>query len=221
MLFINLKTYENGTGEKALAFIKEVENIQKEVDAPITILAQATDIRLFSSNTNIPIWTQHIDNVSYGKNTGWILANSVMQAGAKGSMINHAEHKIPLTDVSEIVEKYESNTFGIMISATSNEEITLLEQFKPKYISYEPQEYIGTKISVIDAASDLIQSILQKISTPLVIGAGIHKPEHIVTGIEMGVHGFLISSDVLLSENPIDRIKEYMLAYKDAYNSFH
>ena len=221
MLFINLKTYELGTGEKALEFVKTVEELKKDIDVPITILAQAVDIRMLANQTTIPIWAQHIDNIIYGKNTGWTLPAAIIDAGAQGTMINHAEHKLPISDVSEIINNYIKVKFQVMVSATAPEEIRFLDQFKPEYIAYEPQEYIGTKISVVDAAADIIETILSKINSKLVIGAGIHKPEHIIQGLDLGVKGFLISSDVLLSENPKQRIKEYMLAYKDAYNSLH
>ncbi|MEI7604444.1 MAG: triose-phosphate isomerase [bacterium] len=221
MIFINLKTYQNGTGRKALEFLKQAEAVHQEIGIPITILAQAVDIRLFAENTSLPIWSQHLDNVDYGKNTGWTLPEAVIEAGAKGTMINHAEHKIPLADVSNIVERFKTDNFQIMISTTSPEETIIMDQLKPQYVTYEPQEYIGTKISVVDVAPDIIRNITQKIQTPLVIGAGIHTPQQIVEGLLLGAKGFLISSDILNSDNPPERLKEYMLAYKNAYNTIN
>jgi len=219
MIFINFKTYQKGTGEEALKLIKQTEKLFDEIQTPITILAQAVDIRLFAQNTKLPIWAQHIDNVDYGKYTGWTLPEAIKIAGAKGTMINHAEHKIPLADVSNLLDKFKEQTFEIMVSTTSPEEALIMDQLKPNYVTYEPQDYIGTKISVIDVAPDIIKSLTTRLSTPLVIGAGIHKPEHITLGAALGAKGFLISSDVLLSESPEQRLREYMLAHKNAYST--
>ena len=221
MIFVNLKTYENGTGNKALEFAKNLQKLQEDIDVPVTLLVQATDIRLLATNTTVNIWGQHMDNIVYGKSTGYILPQSLIDAGAKGTILNHAEHKLPITDLSTLINQYKKENFGILVSGTSPEEVTVLDQLEPTFLGYEPQEYIGTKTSVVEAAADIIQSILSKVKSPLVIGAGIHKPEHITEGLNMGVKGFLISSDVLLSLDPVQRLKEYMLAYKDAYNSIH
>lgn len=221
MIFINLKTYERGTGEKALEFVKQAEAIFAETQTPITILAQAADVRLLSQNTTLPIWGQHIDAISYGKNTGWNLPSAIMQAGAKGTMINHAEHKLPLADVSEIINDFQKDDFHIMVSTTTPEECVVINQLHPTYLTYEPQDYIGTKTAVVEVAADIIKDLLSKITSPLVIGAGIHKPEHITEGLALGAKGFLISSDVLLSDDPAGRLREYMLAYKDANSSQH
>jgi triosephosphate isomerase len=220
VLFINLKTYESGTGDKALVFAKEAERLFHEIGTPIVILAQAADVRLLASSCTLPIWAQHMDNIEYGKNTGWTLPQAIMKAGAKGTMINHAEHKLPLSDVSEIVNNYKTAQFDVMVSTTSPEETLIIDQLKPSFITYEPQEYIGTKTSVVDVAGDVIQDLVRKISCPMVIGAGIHKPEHIMDGIALGAKGFLISSDILLSQYPIERLREYMLAEKNANSTY-
>ena len=115
--------------------------------------------------------------------------------------------------------KYNNDKFKIIVSTTSPEETLIIDQLHPAYVTYEPQEYIGTKTSVIDIASDVIKDLVSKIKSPLVIGAGIHKPEHIKEGLGLGAQGFLISSDVLLSHDPVARLREYMLAYKNADNT--
>jgi triosephosphate isomerase len=219
MIFINLKTYPKGTGLEALEFVKNAQTLYEEIGAKITILAQAADIRALTENTTLPVWAQHVDNIEHGKNTGWILPDAIIGAGATGSMINHAEHKLPLVDVSDIISKYQSGNFQILVSTTSPEETILIDQLQPAYLAYEPQEYIGTKTSVVDIASDIIRNLVARVKSPLVIGAGIHKPEHITEGLELGAQGFLISSDVLLSPDPVQRLREYMLAYKNADHS--
>lgn len=221
MLFINLKTYQRGTGKLALEFVKHAEELYREIPVPITILAQAADVRLLAENTSMPIWSQHMDNIEYGKNTGWILPSALIEAGAKGTMINHAEHKMPLADVSSMIEKYMSSNFGILVSTTSPEETMLMDQLHPNFVTYEPQEYIGTKTSVVDAAPDVIKSLAAKLNSSLVIGAGIHAPKHITDGIMLGAKGFLISSGILLDNDPKARLKEYMIAYNDAYNTLN
>lgn len=219
MIFINLKTYPKGTGHEALKFVKDAEQLRDELGVPITILAQAVDLWLITPQTSLPIWAQHVDNIDYGKNTGWTLPQAIIEAGAKGTMINHAAHKLPLADLRSIIEKYQSPNFSILVSSTTPEEAFQLDEERPAYLSYEPSVYIGTKTSVLDVSPALITAMVSKLQSPFVIGAGIHTGEHIIKGLQLGAKGFLISSDILLSEDPKTRLREYMMAYKSVFNN--
>lgn len=214
MIFINLKTYQIGTGEQAKIFCLEAEKLMHSLQVPLTILAQAVDIRLLTQNTALPIWAQHVDDVEYGKFTGSTMPFGIMQAGASGTMINHTEHKIIPKDIKSIINHYQSNNFGILLSSRTPEEVIKFDEERPTYLSYEPSLYVGMKSNILDISPGLVVTLVNKIKSPLIIGAGIHKPEDIVKGFDVGAKGFLISSSILMDTDPIGKLREFMVAYR-------
>ena len=58
MIFLNYKTYENGTGEKALFMSKIVEDVSRASGIKIIPAVQALDIKEITSNVSIEVWSQ-------------------------------------------------------------------------------------------------------------------------------------------------------------------
>lgn len=215
MLFINLKTYPNGTGQIAKQFIIEAEKLYNEIQVPICFIVQTVDMWLITPSTHLPIWAQHVDNIEPGKNTGWVLGEALIEAGAKGVLLNHAEHKLPLADIRSIIRRYQSKDFQIMVSSRTPEETMELDLERPDYLSLEPSLYIGTGTSVLNVAPHLISNLSGKVKIPLIVGSGIQSTDLLEKGLKLGAKGFLISSAILLDPNPLEKLKEFMIAYKE------
>src|SRR3989339_432641 len=93
VLFINFKTYKEATGKNAIKLASVAKKISSKRKKNIVIVAQPTDISAVSK-LGIAVFSQHIDAAGYGSNTGFILPEAVKSAGAKGTVLNHAEHKL-------------------------------------------------------------------------------------------------------------------------------
>ena len=102
ILLINLKTYPQGTGDDALRLANIARNFSRE-DLDIILSVQPTDLARVSQL--VRTFSQHIDPVEYGSNTGWILPEAVKKAGASGTLINHSERRLPLEDVEKRVRR--------------------------------------------------------------------------------------------------------------------
>ena len=98
-IVLNVKTYAEATGDKALEIAKLMENISKETGASMAIAVQATDITMCAEKASIPVWAEHIDPIKPGSHTGWTLPEAVKTAGAVGTLINHSEHRLKLADI--------------------------------------------------------------------------------------------------------------------------
>ena len=94
VVFINFKTYEEATGRNALALAKKASLVSKKTKKTIVLVVQAADIRLVSEKTKMHIFAQHIDAIEQGAYTGWTSPAAVKEAGAIGTVLNHAEHKL-------------------------------------------------------------------------------------------------------------------------------
>lgn len=208
MILINFKTYEESTGKNAIKLAKAAEKISKETGQKIIAIPQAVDLKEVAKKVGIDVYTQHVDEKDYGANTGSILIESAKQAGAKGSIINHSENRIPIEKIQKIVEKAKQHEFTIVVCVKDLEEAKKVDAFKPDYIAYEPPELIGGNISVSTAKPEIIKDIAQSISTPVIVGAGVKNTEDVKKCIELGAKGVLVASGVIKTKRVKKAIKE-------------
>lgn len=200
MIFVNFKTYQQGTGELALFLAKICVEVEKETGIKIVPIVQTADIfRLASQGLNV--WAQYMDGIDFGPHTGQILPESLKEAGAKGVLLNHAEKKLSSPALKEIMAKRQN--LQILVCSESIEEAQRIVSLGPDFLAYEPPELIGGAVSVSQAKPEIISEFVSKIKEiPILVGAGIHRREDIKKALELGAKGVLVSSDVVLSENP-------------------
>jgi triosephosphate isomerase len=90
MIFVNYKTYEEGTGGKAITLTKVLEEVSKDTQVKIIPAVQAPDIKEIVSSTTLEVWSQKIDPVEFGAHTGSIIPEALMEDGAMGTFLNHS-----------------------------------------------------------------------------------------------------------------------------------
>ncbi|PVX24313.1 MAG: triose-phosphate isomerase, partial [Candidatus Bathyarchaeum sp.] len=93
IIIVNYKTYSEATGKKALELSKTAEKVSNETGVSIGVAPQVVDIRAICDAVSIPVFSQHIDPIVPGSSTGHILLESLKEAGAIGTLINHAERQ--------------------------------------------------------------------------------------------------------------------------------
>src|SRR4030042_7101825 len=100
MIWVNFKTYQEGTGQRVLDLTKICQKVEKESSVTIIPVVQAADIyRLAQSG--FKVWAQHVDDIEYGANTGQVLPETILAAGAVGTLLNHSENKLPVEIIGE------------------------------------------------------------------------------------------------------------------------
>lgn len=200
MIFLNYKTYESGTGEKALVMSKIIEEVSKESGVKIISVVQPMD--MVSG-----MWSQKIDAIEYGAHTGSILAEAVVSAGAVGTFLNHSENRFnSFEELSKAHDRAKEVGLETLIFAKDLEELEKVSKLKPDYISYEPPSLIGSKdISVATAEPEIIAkaTIISKDSgIPLIVGAGVHSCADVKKCLELGAIGVAVASDVMNAIDP-------------------
>ena len=103
MIIVNFKTYLESTGKRAVELAKQAEKACKETGANIIVVPQFVDLAKIAEAVEIPVFAQHIDPIKPGNSTGHILAESVKEAGAVGTLINHSERQLKLIDIDAII----------------------------------------------------------------------------------------------------------------------
>lgn len=219
MIFLNFKTYESGTGEKAILVAKIAEEVSKESGIKIIPVVQTADIKEIVSSTQIEIWAQKVDPVTYGAHTGSVLPESVFEDGAIGTVLNHSENRFNDFEILSLAHK-RAKEVGLktLIFTKDLEELQKVSELKPDFISYEPPSLIGSKdVSVATSEPEIISKaviISKNFGIPLIVGAGVHSKSDVKKCIELGVTGIAVASDVMLSDNPKEELLDLVEGFK-------
>lgn len=222
MIFVNFKTYPQGTGERALELAKICEEVSKSSGVTIIPVIQAVDLTLIKKAVSIPVWVQHLDQFPQGKFTGWINLEAVIEAGAEGTLLNHSEHQLPPGMVKQVISRAKGEVksgkkenFEVMVCAKTFGQAKRLAKLKPDFLAYEPVELIGNRgKSVASERPKTIKKIAEAISVPLIVGAGIHSQEDVKISLKMGAKGILVATDVVLSRDPRKALVELIDGFK-------
>jgi triosephosphate isomerase len=214
IILINFKTYPQGTGKKALQLAKTAENVSLETDVCIAVAPQFTDIHSIANSTSIPVFAQHIDPIKFGSFTGHILAESIKEAGAIGTLINHSERQIKLIDIDAIIKKTQELNLISIVCANNPAVSAAAAALKPNMTAVEPPELIGTGIPVSKAKPEVVTStvkLIKRINPDVVVlcGAGITAGKDVAAALRLGTEGVLVASGVVKAKDPHKVLLEF------------
>ncbi|MEM2387404.1 MAG: triose-phosphate isomerase, partial [Candidatus Bathyarchaeia archaeon] len=103
LILVNFKTYWEATGRRAVRLARAAEKVSRETQVSICVAPQFTDIAAVAGNVEIPVFAQHIDPIEPGSHTGYVLADAVKEAGAVGTLINHSERQLKLSEIDAAI----------------------------------------------------------------------------------------------------------------------
>jgi len=209
VIVINFKTYQQGFGRRGLDLLKVIENAGNEYSVNFSAAVAATDIYMYAHETEVPVLAQHMDNIGYGSNTGFILPEAVAEVGAAGTLINHAEHRLRLAEIGALVEK--TRQLGVTSIVCTNDIPTTAAAaaLAPGYVAVEPPELIGGDISVSTAQPGIVSGSVDAArrvdeNVPVLCGAGVKNGFDIKRAVELGSPGVLLASGVVCVKNPAE-----------------
>tara|TARA_Y100000310_G_scaffold282789_2_gene304291 strand:- start:5600 stop:6226 length:627 start_codon:yes stop_codon:yes gene_type:complete len=204
ILVINFKTYKQGR-----AGIKLAKQIEK-VDKKIIIGVQAGDVYEVVRKIKNPIYSQHVDPYEPGRETGYILPEAVKADKAKGSFLNHSEHKLSFSVLKKTMKRCNQVGLKTIVFASSLKEAIKIKKLKPDYLIIEPPELVGGKKSVSKVKPELIKKIKNKLKSKFLVGAGIKTNEDVKIAMKLGASGIAISSAITKAKNPTLVLKKLL-----------
>lgn len=219
MIFVNYKTYEQGTGEKAVALTKVLEEVAHETQVKIIPVVQIIDAEMVVASTTLEVWIQHVDPVSFGAHTGWTLPEEAAKIGVSGVFLNHSEHKFENFDaLYNAVEKSVAANLKTLVFASSLEELAKVSELGATYVAYEPPELIGsTTTSVTGAQPEIVSKavdIAREKGVPLIVGAGVHAMEDVKKSLELGAVGVAVATDIVKADDPRRELMDLVEGFK-------
>ena len=211
LIVVNFKTYATAMGIQAENLASMMASVT--TSARMVGVVSAFDLATINqSSPNLEIWSQHLDPVGMGSFTGWLQPNNAIERGAKGTIINHAEHKVPLNHVEELMKQLPEG-FQICACAADVEEAKALAALSPTFIAVEPPELIGGDISVTTADPDIIKSTVDAVKSVnenirVLCGAGVKNGNDVKMALSLGAEGVLLASGVTKAEDPFEILND-------------
>lgn len=214
IIIINFKTYLEATGRRAVELAKKAEKVNNETKVLIGVAPQFADIATVAKATKVPVFAQHIDAIKPGSYTGHVLAESVKEAGAVGTLINHSERQLKLSEIDEAVNIAREKELISVVCANNPNISAAVAALNPDVIVIEPPELIGTGIPVSKAKPEVVTntiSLVRKINSKVVIlcGAGITNGEDVAAALRLGTQGILVASGVVKAKDPYRVLREF------------
>jgi triosephosphate isomerase len=216
MIFVNFKTYKESTGELALSLAEAINDVASETGIEVVACPQTADLREIAKTSNRPVWVQHVDGKERGRATGWFPAEIAKGAGAEGALLNHSEHKLSVGVLGETLAKCKEVGLKTLVFADNLKEAEIIAKLQPDLISYEPPELVGSKTtSVAKSKPDVIERVVKAIpEIPILVGAGVKNTQDVKVGLKRGAKGFVISSAVILADNPKQVLEDLIKGFK-------
>ena len=219
IIIVNFKTYLEATGQKAVELAKSAEKASKETGSSIVVVPQFSDIARIAGAVDIPVFAQHIDPIKPGNSTGHVLAESVKEAGAVGTLINHSERQLKLVDIAAIIALARENELISCVCANNPSVSAAAAALSPDIVSIEPPELIGTGIAVSKAQPQVITNtvkLVRKVNKNMTIlcGAGISQSEDVITALKLGTNGVLVASGIVKAKDPYSILRAFADATK-------
>ncbi|MEA3355030.1 MAG: triose-phosphate isomerase [Patescibacteria group bacterium] len=197
MIFLSLKTYPQASGDQVIKLCQIVKKVQDKTKIKIMVGAQAFDIRRIKKEVGIEVWAQHLDPIDPGRHFGWLSPYSAKQAGATGTMINHAEHAVDFDTIKATMKKCQSHNLKTLVGTDSINLAKKVINLKPNYLAFENPDLIAGNTSFVDVDADRIKQVIDLTPMPFFVGAGISKKSHVQKTIKLGGQGVILASGVI------------------------
>lgn len=209
VIVLNEKAYVESAGIRGLKLAEICDSVAAERDASIVICPQQVELARVASASSIkiPCLAQHVDAVEPGSQTGFVTLESVKEAGAIGSLVNHSEHQLRIADIDFIVTKAMSLNLLTIVCTNNIAVSTAVAELKPYAVAIEPPELIGSgrSVSKVDPAivADTVKEVKHIDENCLVLcGAGVTNGKDVRAALELGADGVLLASGVVKAQDP-------------------
>lgn len=207
LVIVNYKTYPQATGEKAVALTEALSRAAHGLPVTLVVAPQAADLWRVSRVAAIPLLAQHVDDLEPGNGTGATLPETVKEAGAVGSLVNHAERRLTVAHIEAAIARLRRLGMTSVVCTHNVAATKGAAAMGPDLVAIEPPELIGGDVSVTSADPGIVSSAVKAtkaIDTKVRVlcGAGVKTDEDLRAALRLGADGVLLASGVVKAKDP-------------------
>ncbi len=173
------------------------------------------DVARVARAVAIPVLGQHTDPSPPGPTTGFVPAEALRAAGARGSLVNHSEHPLSFSEVRSSVGALRQAGLVAVVCARDASAARRLASVRPEFLAVEPPELIGGNRSVSTAKPEVVVASVRAThavsrTTHVLCGAGVRDRHDVARALELGSEGVLVASAVALARSPRRAVAELL-----------
>jgi triosephosphate isomerase len=205
-IVVNFKTYRESSGPAAVELAKLCEQVADESGVRIIVAPAMLDLALVASVVRIPVYAQHVDSVSSGATTGHVTIENAKASGAKGTLVNHSEHRIRIAEIHEVIDRAKPAGLETVVCTNNLAVSKACAAMEPDFVAIEPPELIGGDVSVTTANPGIVADTVKAIraispGVGVLCGAGVKNGRDVAKALELGTDGVLLASGVVKSKD--------------------
>ncbi len=204
-VYVNLKNYKAGK-----EVIKIVKVIAKYSDV---VCVSPTDIyeSVGAVKGMTDIYSQHVDFQDSKRATGFVLADAIKEDGAKGSLVNHSEHRLERREIKKTLKRCKEKGLKVVLCVANVKEAKKYLKLRPDAIAFEVPELISSGKSISMYRADSLKEFSEVVDrfnkrkrekVLKLCGAGISCREDVDAAMSLGCDGVLLASAVTKSKSP-------------------
>lgn len=187
------------------------------VTVPTALIAPTVDL-----GAEVRVFAQGMSAELPGPSMGTVIAESLIDAGAAGVMLNHDSNPLDDSTLARTVTRAHEVGLDTIVCAASTTASIRFAALAPTAILYEPPELIGTAgASPRDWIAGSNFEVQQSHPQVLMMHAGgVGTPEVARTIMVAGADGTGSTSGVLNAEDPTDAARQFIAAVRNGWDEF-
>lgn len=207
LVVVNYKAYPQVTGPAAVELTRALARTAERVAGHLAVAPGLVELAAVAKATGLPVLAQHVDALPPGAGTGHVTVEAIAAAGAKGSLVNHAERKVGLEVLQATVARLRAAGLVSLVCAGTVEASRAAAAMRPDLVAVEPPELIGGSVSVTTADPGIVSGAVRAVKdvspgTRVLCGAGVKTGKDVRRALELGADGVLLASGVAAVKEP-------------------
>ena len=211
-------------GAEAVRLAVAADRLARDLGVTVVFDPQHVDIPAVARATeHVLVFAQHMDPMPVGRGAGWVLPEALREAGAVGTLLNHAEHRMTLADIAATIRRARELGMATIVCADSPEEAAAVAVLGPDVVLAEPPDLIATGRSAATEIPWFVERAAERVHRVdpgilVMCGAGVRTPDDAGRMIRLGVDGTGSTSAILQAADPIATMTAMIEAVHAAWN---
>ena len=216
LLIVNPKAYLYG--DEALQLARLADELAGSFGITTIFTAQHADLRLVAENTeNLTVTAQHMDPIAPGRGMGHILPESLVAAGARAVVLNHAEPALTLADLDATIQRAREVGLSTIVCADTDAQCRAVAHLGPDVMICEPTAAIGKGVMEEGDYVPRTTAVVKEVDPSILViqAAGVSRGDDVRRVLAQGADGSGGTSGIIKHPDHREILTEMYTAIRD------
>jgi triosephosphate isomerase len=213
-------------GQALLKLARHADRLSAKYGVRIIVTPQYVDIPMLAQATqNLLVFAQHVDPLEPGRGNGSVLPEAVREAGAVGTMLNHAERKLTLEQIERTIRRADEAGLASMVCADNPQQAVEIARMGPNIILAEAPRLIeaGKREEQDQKAIREVNQMVWQVNPDIQVlhGGGMSSGQDAYNIVKWGARATGSTSGVILADDPFQRLEEMIASMRKAWDEIY